>query len=69
MLITVEEAKKILALEVVSDVFLLKVVRRYIYDRTGHVINEINRPQNLIQVQLLQLAIQSCTNYYLNNGK
>lgn len=64
MLITIEEAKQILLLPVVSDVHLLKVVKRYIYDKKGIEIEDIARPQSLVQAQLLQIAIENCIKYY-----
>jgi len=64
MLITIEEVKQILLLPVVSDVHLLKVIKRYIYDKKEIEIEDIARPQSLVQAQLLQIAIENCIKYY-----
>lgn len=63
-MITQQEAKDILLLKNVSDVQLLQVVRRYLFDTKQIDVGEINRITNPIQTQLLQIAIQTITKYY-----
>lgn len=63
-MITQQEAKDILLLKNVSDVQLLEVVRRYLFDTKQIDVGEINRITNPIQAQLLQIAIQTITKYY-----
>ena len=63
-MITQQEAKDILLLKNVSDVQLLQVVRRYLFDTKKIDVGEINRITNPIQAQLLQIAIQTITKYY-----
>lgn len=63
-MITQQEAKDILLLKNVSDVQLLQVVRRYLFDTKQIDVGDINRITNPIQAQLLQIAIQTITKYY-----
>lgn len=63
-MITQQEAKDILLLKNVSDVQLLEVVRRYLFDTKQIDVGKINRITNPIQAQLLQIAIQTITKYY-----
>lgn len=63
-MITQQEAKDILLLKNVSDVQLLEVVRRYLFNTKQIDVGEINRITNPIQAQLLQIAIQTITKYY-----
>lgn len=63
-MITQQEAKDILLMKNVSDVQLLQVVRRYLFDTKQIDVGVINRITNPIQAQLLQIAIQTITKYY-----
>lgn len=63
-MITQQEAKDILLLKNVSDVQLLEVVRRYLFNTKQIDVGEINRITNPIQAQLLQIAIQTITKYH-----
>jgi len=63
-MITQQEAKDILLMKNVSDVQLLEVVRRYLFDTKQIDVGVINRITNPIQAQLLQIAIQTITKYY-----
>ena len=63
-MITQQEGKDILLIKNVSDVQLLEVVRRYLFDTKQIDVGEINRIINPIQAQLLQISIQTITKYY-----
>ena len=63
-MITQQEAKDILLIKNVSDVQLLQVVRRYLFDTKQIDVWEINRITNPIQSHLLQIAIQTIIKYY-----
>jgi hypothetical protein len=63
-MITQQEAKDILLLKEVSDVQLLQVVRKYLFDTKQIDVGVINRISNPIQAQLLQIAIQTINKYY-----
>lgn len=63
-MITQKEAKDILLIKSVSDVQLLQVVRRYLFDTKQIDVGVINRITNPIQAQLLQIAIQTITKHY-----
>ena len=64
-MITQEDAKSILLLEFVNDVQLLQVIQRYIFDCKGVNVNTINRPNNQMQLILMNTAIESCLKYYV----
>lgn len=63
-MITQQEAKDILLLKNVTDVQLLQVVRKYIYDKKQIDVGVINRITDPMQGQLLQIAIQTITKHY-----
>jgi hypothetical protein len=63
-MITQQEAKDILLLKEVSDVQLLQVVRRYLFDTKQIDVGVIKRISNPIQAQLLQIVIQTINKYY-----
>lgn len=44
---------------------MLAVIERYIYDKKG-VIVEINRPTDIINIKLMNIAFDSASEYYLN---
>jgi len=63
-MVTQQEAKDILLLKNVSDVELLQVVRRYLFDTKQIDVDVINRITDPMQGQLLQIAIQTITKHY-----
>jgi len=63
-MITQQEAKDILLLKNVSDVQLLQVVRRYLFDTKQIDVGVINQIHTPIQAHLLEIAIQTITKYY-----
>lgn len=63
-MITQEDAKSILLLEFVNDVQLLQVIQRYIFDCKGVNVT-INRPNNQMQLMLMNTAIENCLKYYV----
>lgn len=63
-MITQQEAKDILLIKNVSDVELLQVVRRYLFDTKQIDVGVTNRITDPMQGQLLQIAIQTITKYY-----
>jgi len=63
-MITQQEAKDILLMKNVSDVQLLQVVRRYLFDTKQVDVGVINRITSPIQEHLLRVAIQTIIKYY-----
>lgn len=64
-MITQEEAKKLLLKENISDVEVCDIIQRYIYDRK-HVEIKINRPQDMIRLQLMSEMYMSALKWYLS---
>jgi len=65
-MITKEQAVDICKQTRLQDKDMLLVIQRYIYDKKGVTV-KINRPTNLVDVQLMNIAFESSCNYYLVN--
>ena len=66
-MITIEHAKQICSATSLSDIQQLSVIRRYIYDKKGIDIGNIDRPRMMHELQLMTIAFDSACIYYLNN--
>jgi hypothetical protein len=62
-MITTEEAKEICLLTHLTDFQMCKVIEKYIYD-LKKVTVKINRPTDLINIQLMNIAFDSACRYY-----
>lgn len=51
-------------LDKLSDVHILMVIRRYIYDKKGVDVVMINRPEDIFMVNAMFSAFNSCVKYY-----
>jgi hypothetical protein len=65
-MITKEQAVEICKQTRLQDTQMLLVIERYIYDKKGVTV-KINRPNNLVDAQLMNIAFESSCNYYLVN--
>jgi hypothetical protein len=65
-MITKEQAVEICKQTRLQDTDMLLVIQRYIYDKKGVTV-KINRPNNLVDAQLMNIAFESSCNYYLVN--
>jgi hypothetical protein len=65
-MITKEQAVEICKQTRLQDTDMLLVIERYIYDKKGVTV-KINRPNNLVDAQLMNIAFESSCNYYLVN--
>jgi len=64
-MISIDECKYICSSRLLTDMQMLAVIERYIYDKKG-VIVEINRPTDIINIKLMNIAFDSASEYYLN---
>jgi hypothetical protein len=65
-MITKEQAVEMCKQTRLQDTDMLLVIQRYIYDKKGVTV-KINRPNNLVDAQLMNIAFESSCNYYLVN--
>jgi len=65
-MITKEQAVEICKQTRLQDTDKLLVIERYIYDKKGVTV-KINRPNNIVDAQLMNIAFESSCNYYLVN--
>jgi hypothetical protein len=65
-MITKEQAVEICKQTRLQDTQMLLVIERYIYDKKGVTV-KINRPNNIVDAQLMNIAFESSCNYYLVN--
>jgi hypothetical protein len=65
-MITKEQAVEMCKQTRLQDTQMLLVIERYIYDKKGVTV-KINRPNNLVDAQLMNIAFESSCNYYLVN--
>ena len=65
-MITSEQAKEICNKKQLTDIECLEVIQKYIFDRKGIVIN-INRPTDILNINLMRVAFEAASIYYLNN--
>jgi hypothetical protein len=63
-MITPEQAKQICSAKVITDLQTISVIERYIYDKKGVTVS-INKPLDIIQIQLMNVALETASNYYL----
>ncbi len=61
-----EEVKAILLNTTPTDIELLQVVRRYIYDLKGYDVGEISRCKSVMHGQLMIIAVESASKFYAN---
>jgi len=66
-MITQQEAKDILLIKNVHDSLLLKVVRRFIFDKKGEDIGEVQRIQTPIEAQLLSMILPKMEEFYFKH--
>lgn len=64
-MITTEQAIEIAKATHLSDIQQLEVIRKYIYDKKGVDVGQINRPINPSELQLMTIAFDSACQYYL----
>jgi len=64
-MITQEEAKRICSKTRLIDIEMLNVIERYIFDKKQTSVI-INRPTNVFDINLMNVAFESACNYYLN---
>jgi hypothetical protein len=62
-MITKDEAKKICLLNNLTDKQMCQVIERYILDMKNIKVS-INRPMDLINIQLMNIAFENCCKYY-----
>jgi len=65
-MITKEQAVEMCKQTRLQDTQMLLVIERYIYDKKGVTV-KINRPNNIVDAQLMNIAFESSCNYYLVN--
>ena len=65
-MITRSEAVNLCQLARLSDVHMLMIIRRYIYDRKGIDIVLINRPTDVFMINAMFAAFNSCLMYYID---
>ena len=65
-MITSEQAKEMCNKKQLTDIECLEVIQKYIFDRKGIVIN-INRPTDILNINLMRVAFEAASIYYLNN--
>jgi len=63
-MITVEQAKLISTAIHLSDIQVLEVVRRYIFDIKGLDVGGIIRPTTILEIQLMHVAFSTASSYY-----
>ena len=66
-MITSEQAKEICNKKQLTDIECLEVVQRYIFDRKGVNVGMINRPTDILNLNLMRVAFEAASIYYLNN--
>jgi hypothetical protein len=64
-MITKEQAILICKSTHLSDVQQLEVIRKYIFDKKGVDVGEINRPTTGYNLQLMTIAFDSACEFYL----
>ena len=65
-MITKKEAITIAQATVLTDLEQLQVIRKYIFDRKGVDVGEINQPSDIVQLNYMSIAFDSACRYYLN---
>jgi len=68
-MITNEEIREIIEKVELSDIEQLDVIRRYIYDKKNIDVGKINRPGDIVQLQLMGIAYNSALEYYFKELK
>ncbi len=63
-----KEIKEILAKNELADVEQIAVIERYIFDKKGVELN-INRPNNVLLVQLMDHMYNCALKYYTTDNK
>jgi hypothetical protein len=63
-MITTEKAKELCVKKHITDIEIISVLQKYIFDRKGVSI-DINRPRSVISCQLMDLMFTDCVNFYL----
>lgn len=64
-MITIEKAKEICEKTNVTDIEMIFVIKRYLFDKTG-MDKEINIPTDMIGIQLMSYSFNACCKYYLH---
>lgn len=65
-MITKQQAIDISQSEVLTDIQQLQLIRKYIYDKKGIDVGEIERPIGITDLNLMLIAFDSACRYYLN---
>ncbi len=66
-MITKDEAIRISKMKHLFDVEMLAVIELYIFEKKGVSVS-INRPNNIIDLQLMNMAYDTAANYFLSNS-
>ena len=65
-MITRDDAIRICMLKHLTDIQMLEVIERYIYEKKGIKVS-IDRPENSINIQLMNIAFDVACVYFLSN--
>lgn len=63
-MIDTKEAKAISLNLNISDINALKLIRRFIFDKKNIDVGVINRPTDLFQLQLMEIAVLKSAEFY-----
>lgn len=65
-MLTTKECIDLCKSKFITDVEMLKVIEKFIYDKK-QVIVKINIPRDIINIELMNIAFLSASNFYLKN--
>ncbi len=66
-MITQDEALAICKKTMLTDIEMLQVIQRYIFDRKNMSVG-IVRPSDMYSIQLMNIAFNSACDYYFKNN-
>ena len=68
MILNKEEIQQIIKSSYLTDIQMLDLIQTYIKDKKGYNI-QIKRPDNILQVQLMNSAFNTCIGFYSRESK
>jgi len=64
MILSETDIKDLITRSTIIDLEELDLVQTYIFERKGIDVGSLQRPTNLINIQLMQMAFNHAVNYY-----
>lgn len=66
MILSEVDIKDLIKRSTIIDLEELDLIETYIYEKKNIKVGTLNRPKDLLNIQLMQIAFNHAVNYYIN---